>query len=475
MRFRDRPRLLWIDSLCINQSDLLEKNRQVRLMDRIYQNARRTIIWLGASGQDSENAFALMDKLVEISETSKDMGHQRPTAGSKRIITKGIKSLDSVGLPPVGHPSWKSIKHFFQRPWFTRIWVIQEVALSLDAVVMCGATERTWAQFFQLTNAILRLGLPMLEVDISVLSHINVIQWIRECKNNGQNDISLRACMTFFRRCACTDPRDMIFGLYGLANDTGPGQLDVTIDYSLSTREVYSRITRSFLRQDSSLDILSFSQWPPGERSEPSLPSWVADWSTTPDQFFGATTAAPGPGEPSRFRAGGDSTFELLPSSDECHVLQLAGIFLDQIVDLDTSVPLLYYSKKYNTITSQLSLLFKYDMAFLSWERVARIWKDEPYINGDDIFEVFWRTLLFDQLCPDYETEKPGLIALSSRLNGLRFFASSGLLDCPRFIQLLVWGLFLPRVLRRLNSDTPFDTPLISSRKLVKTESGYIG
>ncbi|OAL48930.1 HET-domain-containing protein, partial [Pyrenochaeta sp. DS3sAY3a] len=47
LRYRVRPRILWIDAICINQDDAKERSRQVELMGTIYRHSSRTIIWLG--------------------------------------------------------------------------------------------------------------------------------------------------------------------------------------------------------------------------------------------------------------------------------------------------------------------------------------------------------------------------------------------------------------------------------------------
>ncbi|KAE9374113.1 HET-domain-containing protein, partial [Stipitochalara longipes BDJ] len=47
LRFSDRFRVIWIDALAINQTDIQERNEQVKEMAAIYASAKSTLIWLG--------------------------------------------------------------------------------------------------------------------------------------------------------------------------------------------------------------------------------------------------------------------------------------------------------------------------------------------------------------------------------------------------------------------------------------------
>jgi hypothetical protein len=65
IRYENRPRVLWIDAICINQSDLREKGHQVALMGQIYRDAQRVVVWLGL--KIAPDRFqVLVDELVQI-------------------------------------------------------------------------------------------------------------------------------------------------------------------------------------------------------------------------------------------------------------------------------------------------------------------------------------------------------------------------------------------------------------------------
>lgn len=51
LRQKSKTRLLWVDALCINQADTVEKSSQINLMPWIYRSAARTLIWLGKDAE----------------------------------------------------------------------------------------------------------------------------------------------------------------------------------------------------------------------------------------------------------------------------------------------------------------------------------------------------------------------------------------------------------------------------------------
>jgi len=79
LRLKDKPRLLWIDQICINQKDVPERNRQVQLMYRIYYRTVRLVIWLGLDEcNEVGTALAGMDHIFAACMAKYDHVHQAP-------------------------------------------------------------------------------------------------------------------------------------------------------------------------------------------------------------------------------------------------------------------------------------------------------------------------------------------------------------------------------------------------------------
>ncbi|KAF8865652.1 HET-domain-containing protein, partial [Acephala macrosclerotiorum] len=98
LRLPNRERVLWIDALCINQRDNDEKSEQILLMPKIYSSASMVVVHLGQESDRSDLTIKLIEKIAKTS-----------------FYTAMI---------------WKHFRTFWTRPWFRRIWVVQEFVLA---------------------------------------------------------------------------------------------------------------------------------------------------------------------------------------------------------------------------------------------------------------------------------------------------------------------------------------------------------
>ncbi|KAF5703939.1 heterokaryon incompatibility het-6 [Fusarium mundagurra] len=202
-RFDDRDRHLWVDAICINQSNISERTHQVGMMKRIYSTAGGVLIYLG-----TEN------------------------------ITDDPEILSG-------------------NSYFSRIWVVQEIASAKQALVLYDRKAMHW-DFFH-----------------GNLQHLSFERWMRHFGSPRQID-DAHGFLTLLgdtRNCNASDPRDKIFALLGL------WEKPIEPDYTLSPQAVYTGLA-SILITDKSweaaaqlLDMASHG------RSMPGLPSWVPDWS----------------------------------------------------------------------------------------------------------------------------------------------------------------------------------------------------
>jgi hypothetical protein len=70
LRYTNKLRILWVDAICVNQRDDIEKNEQVLLMRQIYESAERVCIWLG----EPTDASHLGVKCIQSNGWSLSMG-----------------------------------------------------------------------------------------------------------------------------------------------------------------------------------------------------------------------------------------------------------------------------------------------------------------------------------------------------------------------------------------------------------------
>jgi Heterokaryon incompatibility protein (HET) len=119
---------LWIDAICINQEDSVERCQQVALMCKLYTRLSRLVVWLGV---DDDEESKLTVKLLKLAAKA-----QREGQVSLRALQESLRSWNRETV--VGYTL--SVIKFLSRPWFSRSWIVQEFALGgqSNMVFKCG-------------------------------------------------------------------------------------------------------------------------------------------------------------------------------------------------------------------------------------------------------------------------------------------------------------------------------------------------
>lgn len=131
-----RPVLVWADAICINQSDNSEKARQVVRMREIYAKANRLFIWLGnpATASDADVAVKALGKLEEYNRSIDPLSRSDKKTLWTRAMFKDIwQKMDQAEARAMSANEWLQLRNFFQMPWFSRVWIFQEVASVVEA------------------------------------------------------------------------------------------------------------------------------------------------------------------------------------------------------------------------------------------------------------------------------------------------------------------------------------------------------
>jgi hypothetical protein len=255
---------LWIDQLCINQSDFDERSNQVLLMRRIYKKASNVHVWLG---DESDTSSKAMDLLTTLGA---------PPANAPGEAIRYV-SLDEADVTS----NWEALGSFFNRPWFERVWIRQEIALHDKVLLSCG--NKT------IDIAILEPALVLIDC-VKSLGHYNAsatkehlpgamqLPWdyhptkliqLRKDTGCGSQWVQLGKLILDVRGCEATDARDMVYSVIGMAD---PGVFSIVPDYREGLHDAYITAAKQALCQGMDLDILAACQNP--ERKH-GLPSWV--------------------------------------------------------------------------------------------------------------------------------------------------------------------------------------------------------
>jgi hypothetical protein len=122
LRLHNKPRTLWIDAICINQTDDEEKDQQVKIMSQIYKKSCRVLAWLGVGTENTDIALEYHEKLAKSA----------PDFGSHYVEDDchwfGIPSLtaDEKSIRDmVDQAALNKVHSLYGTRWFTRIWVVQ--------------------------------------------------------------------------------------------------------------------------------------------------------------------------------------------------------------------------------------------------------------------------------------------------------------------------------------------------------------
>jgi Heterokaryon incompatibility protein (HET) len=199
--------LVWADAICINQNDDQEKTRQVCMMRNIYEKAQRVIIWLGKEQAGDRRGF----------ELAKGM-YQKCDGASYNMYatTYDFDDFDSEskGVPrPLGNLDWAALFTILSHPWFSRIWVVQELLVAQRSLMWRGALDLNTDIILWVTMQIARhrdlyenfnnfMGSP----PSSALMARNIATGYLEYKSAGP--LSIYDTLSRYSGMEATDPRD---------------------------------------------------------------------------------------------------------------------------------------------------------------------------------------------------------------------------------------------------------------------------
>ncbi|KAI9698609.1 MAG: hypothetical protein M1820_007408 [Bogoriella megaspora] len=226
--------------MCIDQNNLDEESRQAPLMGRIYEGADRVLIWLGDSFDHNPEAVSLIEELSELNvedaskhrdlyslllfgaPLSSRSGTEKQPHDSERDKEAIAAKLHHVGLPPLDMAHWRYIRGFLDQPWFSRVWIVQEVALAKSAVILSGIGTISWTAMGTVGQMMHPLGFPAIVGGrqwgtISSINSLTVAEFQASAPPGGPDLLEdFNHILFFTAHAAATDPRDELYALFGL-------------------------------------------------------------------------------------------------------------------------------------------------------------------------------------------------------------------------------------------------------------------
>ncbi|KAK3612876.1 hypothetical protein LTR22_028411, partial [Elasticomyces elasticus] len=276
-RSESHSAVLWIDAVCINQTDNSERNAQVRLMKQVYEQADSVVIWLGEPADGTWEAF----QAIEYFYRSFGLPYTQPEQSLASIPVKWIEERFAKIEKRYPH-AWTGIRNLFNRPWWSRVWAYQEATAPAKngRIVLCGPYTIDFAKILGFNALIKYLSGGYKEFagferfTGKSASTMDVYSKLRQgyYKQGKCNFLRLSDLLPTLRDSSATNPRDKLYSLIPISLD-GADLLDV--DYSLSVEEVYIDAAMNFIQKHKNLDILGHCTGTSRESAAViQLPSW---------------------------------------------------------------------------------------------------------------------------------------------------------------------------------------------------------
>ncbi|KAF3057516.1 hypothetical protein CFAM422_012386 [Trichoderma lentiforme] len=288
--YGDNHMEFWIDAICIHQGSE-EQNRQVNLMADIYRQAKKVTIWLGKADEHTDRACTFIEKFARSWAIASGTDHQ--------AIVDELKQ----------HAQLSALASFFNRTWFRRVWVVQEVVLSQAATVICGSCVFSWDDITEvshyLATTVSKQEFHAAGLDLQELPYKNPAKMaavrrdlvklavVGKYLERDRDSTILLHSLIRFRNWDSFRGHDKVYALLGI-HKAALGLEDAEPDSPLYPRyeqdmcKAYIGIAKYILENTSDLLLLAHVE---GEdfQSIPSLPSWVPDWSVKGTLGLGIT------------------------------------------------------------------------------------------------------------------------------------------------------------------------------------------
>ena len=395
LRYVSRPRVLWIDAICINQRNIAERSVQVMHMGEVYTKAASVIAWLGEESNDSNLAFDALNALP-----TDFLQHWDPQKNAK---------LDMTALEP---KCISAIGSLFLRPWWRRMWTVQESILGPAMSLVCGNQQVTADTSCSVASSYAHHSrtccrgflLEHLEDDDfwEFEEGMDTLYYLSMWRNKNY-DRRLVFLLARFRSRFCLDPRDKVHGLLGLC--IGDEKNLIVPDYSSPVSVVYEQATFKMIEKSRSLEV--FSQLSPRSIKNngllaSKLPSWVPDWTLEMTTGQLAVLAVRQERAALDFKASA-STFTSARQQEQGK-LSLNGILLDSIAVLST----------HKALNLDATIDYFKEIRDLAG---VEVFPDRLYgIKTSTYYDAFWQTLCSSLLPSRSNLADPAEVRASDNL-----------------------------------------------------------
>ncbi|MCJ1306637.1 hypothetical protein MMC25_000280 [Agyrium rufum] len=440
--------VLWVDAICIDQSNAVERQTQVSLMSRIYRQSKAVISDIGEAAEDAHLVNPLLASISEAGETcvelEKVMGLSLTSSGANQsdatslgqvpspIPSSELKGelkdlaaeaggsipptflrLEYHGVPSLSDPAWTAFQGLFKSSYFERLWILQEFVLAPQISIVYGIGQISATELIDSIFYLSRYGSTTLDAYFSQCKWVGLTtlslekHTINEKLHADDPNTFLIHKLNLGRTHRASDARDKIYALMGLSSD---GNVYAPhIDYSQPYEVVYRNFAKLFVQNGHGIELL----YQAGVTSDSeNLPSWVPDWNIIDRTLNRVVEHA----EISTFKAS-TSSAAAMQIDDSGYTLTLTAAVFDTVVSVSPILEPL--DANHETGSPKIGLVIPDILSFFfSGLEFSRNLTDYPTM--EDSLEIFLRTYIRGPPIDISQNEmtrlRKGVRAMSQRL-----------------------------------------------------------
>lgn len=342
--------LFWIDAICIDQEVKLELADQVSIMRDIYSQAKEVLVWLGPSTL-CKNIQLGFSACKQYAARMRYYIHFLAETGEADHNLIADASIDlAIRSRPFTGPESDALLEVLRQPYWSRVWIIQELCVSKVAQVHMGEQSMPWDDF---VLVLLMMERCMSFVVRNLETNLRALMDLRRlyASEDPASRPHLASLLPQFRWSQATNPLDKVYGLLGLAPSDERNLVD--IEYTLSPSECYTKVMFALLEHSRDLSLLLNCNAPSFAPKKLNLPSWVPDWSydasNLPPPRFGLSESnvyhrfdvtRKGIYEGYQASANSECPTPTLQNSPDGAILTLHGMITDQISEVAPTMEL---------------------------------------------------------------------------------------------------------------------------------------
>jgi hypothetical protein len=211
--------------------------------DFVFGDANKLIAWLGEETADSRGAFEFLEKAIEAPDTD-DMLRWNEIA-----------------------TYWDRVRALLRRPYFSRVWVVQEIAITRQVTLLHGDTSMDW-RTFEAAVAIFQKRLELYPDEavaeerhrlMAATRFIHVLHrcFIRdELGNVVAPAMSLERLVFDLSDSEASDVRDKIYALLAIAADIDLDHPQIIPDYGKASADVFAGFYKFCIETSGSLNVI---------------------------------------------------------------------------------------------------------------------------------------------------------------------------------------------------------------------------